>query len=258
MRFKRHWPIPVAALGAVGVVGLLLGSFGMMPGFSAYTSTASPPTATPVTSGTLNLGLTGTSTFSQNVSNMAPGDYVQAPITLTNSGTVGISVVTLTTAVSNLSPTSAPLFAGNSSSAGLQVYAQECVGGTWSQTNAVYNCSGTTTPILGSPVSLSSLTATASTLTPPSGSYGYLPQASGSPSVGESSTNSSTPLTMKASQNALGVSEEIGSKGSTTVPDTAYLLITYYLPPEANNAFQADSAAITYTFEATQRAGELK
>ena len=258
MRFKRHWPIPVAALGAVGVVGLLLGSFGMFPGFSAYTSTASPPSVTPITSGTLNLGLTGTSTFSQSVSNMAPGDYVQAPITLTNSGSVGISVVTLTTAVSNLSPSTSPIFTGDSSSAGLQVYAQECSSGTWSQISAVYSCSGTTIPILGNSVSLSALTATASTLSPPSGSYGYVAQASGSPMASESFTNSATPLTMNSAKNALGVSEVIGSAGSTTVPDTAHLLITYYLPPEADNTFQDSSATITYSFEATQRAGELK
>lgn len=257
MKIKRHWPVPVALLGAVGVIGLLLGSMGMFPGFSVYTNTVTPPNTTPVNSGTLTLALGGTATFSQSVSNMAPGDYVQAPITLTNTGTVGIAVVTLATNVTTVSPSGAPLFTGDSSSAGLQVYAQEC-SGSWTPANQVYSCSGTVTPILGQSVSLAALTASASTLTPPSGSYGYVPQASGSPEAGEGNTSATTLLAMSSAKNTQGVSEVIGSTGSNTVPDTTHLLITYYLPVQADNTFQGNSGHIQYTFTATQRAGELK
>ena len=267
---KRHWPIPAIFLGAVGLLGLIAGSLGGWPGFSVFNTTATPANPTVVGSGTFTVALGGggsSGSFSQTVSNMAPGDFYEVEGTITNTGTVGISAVDLSAVISSLSPSTAPLFAGDSSSVGLQVYGQVCPSGSsWQSATSgsatVYSCSSSATPItlFGAPVSLASLTAVGSTLTPPSGSTTYVPQVSGagngSSDTSSLATSSSSSdgllMNLPASNNASGVSEVIAPGQSVDV------VITGYLPPQADNTYQGNTGTVTYTFTAVQRGGEAK
>lgn len=263
-KLKRHWPIPAALLGAAGVIGLVTGSLGMFPGFSAFNSTVSPPSPLQATSGTLTVALANGSagSFTASVSDMAPGDYVERYVDLSNSGTVGVSAVNLSAAVSSVTPSGSPLFAGDTASAGLQVFGQVCPSGSsWQEsgTPTLYTCSGGVTPtaIFGTPVSLASLTATGSTLTPPSGSVAFIAPASGSPNADTTnlSQTNGVIVNLPSVKNANGVPEVLGTTTSTSSQD---ILITAYLPPEADNAFQGGAGNVTYTFTAVQRAGEAK
>lgn len=254
---KRHWPIPVAAIGAVGVLGLVAGSLGMLPGFSAFNAQISPSTPLTATSGTLTIALGQSGTITQSVSDMAPGDFMERTVNLSNTGTIGVSAVDLSAALSSISPSTTPLFSGDSNSAGLQVYGQSC-STPWTASSGVYSCSGTTTSLFGAPVSLALLTETGSTLPVPTGSTAYV-ASSNNTGFGDTTSLGATDgavLGLPTSKNASGVSEALGPKGSSTA--TAYILITAYLPPEADNAFQGGSGDISYTFSAVQRAGEAK
>ena len=256
--FKRHWPIPVALVGAVGILGLVAGSLGMLPGFSAFNTQVSPSTPLVATTGTLTVALANgqSGSFTQSVSNMAPGDFVERTVNLSNTGTVGVSAVNLSTPLSSISPSGTPLFSGDSSSAGLQVYGQSCSTPWTAPSPGIYSCSGTTTTLFGAPVDLASLTATSSTLSVPTGSAAYVASSSNSNDASSLGATDGVALGLPTSKNASGVSEVLGPKGSSTA--TAYILITAYLPPEADNAFQGGSGDISYTFSAVQRAGEAK
>ena len=261
---KRHWPIPVAITGAVGILGLVAGSLGMLPGFSAFNAQVSPSTPLAATTGTLTVALANgqsalangqSGSFTQAVSNMAPGDFVERTVNLSNTGTVGVSAVNLSATLSSISPSGTPLFSGNSNSAGLQVYGQSC-STPWTASSGVYSCSGTTTTLFGVPVDLASLTATGSTLPVPTGSTAYVASSYNSNDASSLGATAGVVLGLPTSKNASGVSEVLGPTGSSTA--TAYILITAYLPPEADNAFQGGSGDISYTFSAVQRAGEAK
>ncbi len=255
--FKRHWPIPVALMGAVGILGLVAGSLGMLPGFSAFNAQVSPNAPLAATTGTLTVALANgqSGSFTQAVSNMAPGDFVERTVNLSNTGTVGVSAVNLSAVLSSISPSGTPLFSGNSNSAGLQVYGQSC-STPWTASSGVYSCSGTTTTLFGVPVDLASLTATGSALTVPSSSTAYVASSHNSNDASSLGATDGVVLGLPTSKNASGVSEVLGPTGSSTA--TAYILITAYLPPEADNAFQGGSGDISYTFSAVQRAGEAK
>ena len=258
---KRHWPIPVALIGAVGILGLVAGSLGMLPGFSAFNAQVSPSAPLAATTGTLTVALANgqSGSFTQSVSNMAPGDFVERTVNLSNTGTVGVSVVNLSAALSSISPSGTPLFSGDSSSAGLQVYGQSCPTAwtnTGTSTAPVYDCSSTPITLFGVPVNLASLTATGSTLPVPTGSTAYVASSYNSNDASSLGATAGVVLGLPTSKNASGVSEVLGPTGSSTA--TAYILITAYLPPEADNAFQGGSGDISYTFSAVQRAGEAK
>ncbi len=256
---KRHWPIPVAAIGAVGILGLVAGSLGMLPGFSAFNAQISPSTPLTATSGTLTIALGQSGTITQSVSDMAPGDFMERTVNLSNTGTIGVSAVNLSAALSSISPSTTPLFSGDSSSAGLQVYGQSCPTAwtnTGTSTAPVYDCSSTPITLFGAPVSLASLTATPSGLTVPSNSTAYVTSSYNPSDTTSLGATDGVVLGLPTSKNASGVSEALGPKGSSTA--TAYILITAYLPPEADNAFQGGSGDISYTFSAVQRAGEAK
>src|SRR4051812_26391467 len=90
---KRDRRKLLAAL--VAVVGIAVTAGGVYAGLNA---TAQNATAETVTSGTLKLVMadaTGTTTFAQNISDMAPGDSVARYVDVTDNGTLAARNMTL-------------------------------------------------------------------------------------------------------------------------------------------------------------------
>jgi predicted ribosomally synthesized peptide with SipW-like signal peptide len=146
----------------------LLLAAGSLAGVGAYaTFTSSASVSHSVASGTVTivLGATGASTNRLNVdaSGIAPGDTIQRSVDLTNSGSLALSAVTLTTTAS---PSSA---LDTDSTNGLQMVVDRC-SSAWTESgsspNFSYTCSGSTStvlasrPVIGTTMSLSNLTAT--------------------------------------------------------------------------------------------------
>jgi hypothetical protein len=242
--------------GGAIVAALALATMTGVGGFSLFNSTqAKSATAN---TGTVVLGLVSGqgAGFSQTVSNMAPGDYIQREVVLTNTGTVGVSVTDIQAAVSgctiastSTACSSTPLMAGDTASPPMQVFGQTC-GGTMSSTEIntsgeyTFACSGAWSTSFGVPTDV-----TATAVTAPSGSLGYIAY-SGTPSTG--SIAAATPMTLPTTTNAQGVTEELAPGKSVDV------LLTSYLPTTADNAFQGNSVTLNYTFTVVQRTGEAK
>lgn len=243
--------------GGAIVAALALATMTGVGGFSLFNSSQSKSATD--NAGTVVLALASGSqgaSFTQAVSNMAPGDYIQREVELTNTGTVGVSVTDIQAAVSgctiagtSTACSSTPLMAGDTASPPMQVFGQTCTGALSSSeinTSGEYTfaCSGAWSTSFGVPTDV-----TATAVTAPSGSLGYIAY-SGTPSTG--SIAAATPLTLPTTTNAQGITEELAPGKSVDV------LLTSYLPTTADNAFQGNSVTLNYTFTVVQREGESK
>jgi spore coat-associated protein N len=166
-------------LATVAVLGAAASIAGLGT-YATWTSTTSENHTISSGTVTIALGATGAATNRLNVgaSGLAPGDTIQRSVDLTNSGTIDLAGVTLTTTAS---PSS---LLDTDATNGLQMVVDKCsVAWTEAGPPFTYTCSGTTTPVLasraviGSNLSLSPLSATTAggtdhlrvTLTLPSG-----------------------------------------------------------------------------------------
>ena len=161
----------------------ILGAAASITGFGTYaTWTSSASQSHAISSGTVTiaLGATGAATNRLNIgaSALAPGDTIQRSVDLTNSGTLDLASVTLTTSASPSSQLDAD------TTNGLQMVIDKC-SAAWTESGPpyTYSCSGSTSTVLasraviGSNLSLSNLTSTTAgntdhlrvTLTLPSG-----------------------------------------------------------------------------------------
>jgi len=174
---------------AVGVVAM--GAYATFTGSASVSQTISSGTVT------IALGATGASTnrLNVNATGIAPGDTIQRSVDLSNTGSLDLSAVTLTTAAS---PTS---LLDSDGTNGLQMVIDRCAS-AWTESGTTpaftYACSGGSTnlvasrAVIGSNVSLPGLSALTSggtdhllvTLT--------LPPAAGNTFQGLSSTISYT------------------------------------------------------------------
>jgi spore coat-associated protein N len=167
------------ALVTGGLVALTVAGVGGAA-FASFTGTTSATQS--VASGTVALSGIGTDTAGNRLtvgaSNIAAGDTIQRAVTLTNSGTIDLASITLTTnaSVSSLLDTDTVT--------GLQMVIDSC-SVAWTESGSTpytYTCGGSTssvlasTPVIGTNLALSNLTLTASaannlrvTLTLPSG-----------------------------------------------------------------------------------------
>jgi hypothetical protein len=243
--------------GAIG--GMIAGALALVVGVSGYSVfNASTSQSASDSTGVVTVDLTsgGGVGFTQSVSQMAPGDYIQREVILQNTGTVGVSVADIQASVSactvngtSTNCASTPLVAGDTASPPMQVFGQTC-SGTLSSTEIgssgeySFACSGGWTTAFGVPTDV-----TGTAVTVPSGSVGYVAY-SGTPSTG--SISSATAMTLPTTKNAQGISEVLAPGASVD------LLLTSYLPTTADNAFQDNAATLNYTFTITQRAGEAK
>ena len=139
-----------------------------LAGIGAYATFTDSATAShSVTTGTvaIDLGSTGSSTNRLNVdaTAVAPGDTMQRSFDLTNSGSLNLSAITLTT-----NATTSSLLDTNGTD-GLQMVIDRC-SNAWTESGSspafTYTCSGSTSTvvssraIIGSNIALSNLTVT--------------------------------------------------------------------------------------------------
>lgn len=141
-------------------VAASIGGVGTFASFSSATSASNSPTTGTVT---IALGATGASTNRLNINgvDIAPGDTMQRSFDLTNSGSIDLAAVTLTTSASPSSLLDSDV------TDGLQLALDACsVAWTESGPPYTYTCSGTTStvlasrPVIGSAIALSNLTTT--------------------------------------------------------------------------------------------------
>jgi spore coat-associated protein N len=168
-------------LATVAVLGAAASIAGLGT-YATWTSTTSQNQSISSGTVTIALGATGASTnrLNVNASALAPGDTVQRSVDLTNSGSIDLASVTLTTTA----PTSSLL--DTDAANGLQMVIDKC-SQAWTEAGTApaytYTCGGTTSSVLasraviGSALALSNLGATTAgatdhlrvTLTLPSG-----------------------------------------------------------------------------------------
>jgi hypothetical protein len=291
--FRKWWPVPAAAIAA----GALVTGLGGHGGYGLFSS-AQTATGT-LNAGSVTLGLTGSSSASTSwtISDVAPGDYYEAPLTLSDTGTVGISTVSL----SATPGTSASLYSASTSPSGedpVYVYALDCQGGSWTHAASgdPYSCTppsgSSTTPtvttVLGgvpdcasasNPADLSGCetpyywmnTSGAVGVVPvsnplenpvlrsdfPPGSYGY---AYGNLPVNVVGVGSSG-----FSSIPLSLPTVKGASGESDVltasggsQSSANVLLVEYVNPNVTSSAEGDTGSLTLTFTGTQRAGTLK
>jgi spore coat-associated protein N len=151
------------ALVTGGLVALTVAGVGGAA-FAAFTGTSNA--AQSVASGTVSLAGIGTNAAGNRLTvaatNIAPGDTIQRAVTLTNTGTLDLANVVLTTNATTSS------LLNTDAVNGLQVAIDKCsVAWTESAFPYTYTCSGTTssvlagTPVIGTNLALSNLTLTA-------------------------------------------------------------------------------------------------
>lgn len=140
-------------------------SVGSLGTFASFTSSTTASNTVATGTVTIALGATGAATnrLTVNASNIAPGDTMQRSFTLTNSGSIDLASVTLTTSAS---PSS---LLDTDATNGLQMVIERC-SVAWTESGSspafTYTCGGSTSTVLssraviGSAISLSNLTTT--------------------------------------------------------------------------------------------------
>ncbi|HEX9993095.1 MAG TPA: TasA family protein [Acidimicrobiales bacterium] len=150
------------SLATVGVAAALAGA----GTWATFTSSATANQS--VSSGTvvIALGTTGTSAnrLTVNATDVAPGDTIQRAVDLSNTGSLSLSGVALTTVATTSS------LLDTDATNGLQMVVDRC-SVAWTEAGTApaytYTCSGTTSsvvasrPVVGSNLAMSNLTATA-------------------------------------------------------------------------------------------------
>jgi spore coat-associated protein N len=149
--------LSLSVLGAAGSIAAL-GTFAQFTSSTSASQSASAGTMT------VNVGAAGTSANRLNVAvtDMAPGDTAQRALDLTNSGSIGLAGVTLSTAASPSSVLDTDAVNG------LQVVIDRC-SAAWTEsasTPYTYSCGGTVStvlasrPVIGSGLALANLGST--------------------------------------------------------------------------------------------------
>ena len=140
-------------------------SVGSLGTFASFTSSTTASNTVATGTVTIALGATGAATnrLTVNASDIAPGDTMQRSFTLTNSGSIDLASVTLTTSAS---PSS---LLDTDATNSLQMVIERC-SVAWTESGSspafTYTCGGSTSTVLssraviGSAISLSNLTTT--------------------------------------------------------------------------------------------------
>jgi spore coat-associated protein N len=163
--FSRLWRhgLPRKVLLSVAALGAAASIAGLGT-FATFTSSTSASQS--VSSGTVTIGLgaTGASTnrLTVGASNIAAGDTIQRSVDLINQGNLNLASVTLTTSATTSS------LLNTDTTTGLQMVIDKC-SVAWTESGTApaytYTCSGTTstvlasTPIIGSNLALSNVSA---------------------------------------------------------------------------------------------------
>ncbi|HEX7307206.1 TasA family protein [Lentzea sp.] len=153
-RRRSAWrPLAFAAVGTATLVAMGTGVW------ATLSATATNTTPEQVTSGTLKLTMANNGTgFSQNITNMAPGDVVNRYVDLTNGGTLDGQALTLQVAATG----SPQLVTDGTTSKALRVSVMQCTGGTWNAGTGA--CTGGTASSVLAATPLSGLASAVSLL----------------------------------------------------------------------------------------------
>jgi len=161
VRFHRSASKILLSLAAIGTAAGMAG----MGTFATFTSTASASHTVSTGTVTIALGATGsvTNRLNINATGVAPGDTIQRSVDLTNSGSVDLASITL----SSTATTSSSL--DTDATNGLQLTIDKC-STSWTEGGSnpafTYTCGGSTSTVLasraviGSNLTLSNLSAT--------------------------------------------------------------------------------------------------
>lgn len=209
-RRKRAAWRPLAAAAAAGSV-LVITGFGVWASLNA-TATG----VTSVNSGTLKLVMADSGVgFTQNLTNMAPGDSINRFVSLTNTGTLDGKALTLaiTAPAGNVLVTDG---VSPSTTKAAKLTVQNCAGATWNATTGACGSGGVVTTLLG-PAALSTL---------------------------------ATPNTLANVSTLAATNGGLNLKLTVALPDQAETTVNGILP---TGGIQNATAALTYTFAETQR-----
>jgi len=287
--FRKWWPVPAAAIAA----GALVTGLGGHGGYGLFSSAQTATGTLNAGSVTLDLNGSSSSSTSWNISDVAPGDYYETPVTLSDAGSIGISTVSLAATPG----TSASLYSASNSPSGedpVYVYALDCENGTWQQATSTsggpYSCTpssgSSTTPtvttVLGAvpacasssnPADLSTC-ETSSYWMDPSGAVDAVPSGAvgvtssgltwmststnslGGPSSSTTQEVGAKPLSLPTATGASGESDVLTASGGSQ--SSANVLLVEYVNPNVTSSAEGDTGSLTLTFTGTQRAGTLK
>jgi len=269
--FRKWWPVPAAAIAA----GALVTGLGGHGGYGLFSSAQTVSDTLGAGQVTLDLNGSSSSSASWNIKHVAPGDYYEAPVTLSDAGSIGISTVSFS-AQTGTTGTSTSLYSALTNPSGedsVYVYALDCKGGSWQQATSTsggpYSCTppsgSSTTPtvttVLGAvpacasssnPADLSTC-ETSSYWMDPSGAVDAVPSGA----VGVTSSGiTSTPLSLPTAKGASGESDALTASGGSQ--SSASVLLVEYVNPNVTSSAEGHSGSLTLTFTGTQRAGTLQ
>ena len=148
MRFFRDLSLGAKVAASFAVVGVASAVAGLGT-FATFTSSTSASTSVATGTVVIALGATGASTnrLNINASTVAAGDTIQRSVTLSNTGTIDLSGVTLTTTAS---PST---LLDTDATDGLQMIIEKC-SVAWTEAGSApaytYTCGGSTTTVLAS------------------------------------------------------------------------------------------------------------
>ena len=148
MRFFRDLSLGAKVAASFAVVGVASAVAGLGT-FATFTSSTSASNSVATGTVVIALGATGASTnrLNINASTVAAGDTMQRSVTLSNTGTIDLSGVTLTTTAS---PSS---LLDTDATDGLQMVIEKC-SVAWTEGGSApgytYTCGGSTTTVLAS------------------------------------------------------------------------------------------------------------
>jgi hypothetical protein len=231
---RRPWVRRVFAVGLGAGIGI--GAVAAAGGgvFATSNAQVSPDAPTPVSSGSVSVSLTapGSGSLSLSASDLAPGDVVEEPVIVDNTGTaavgtlsvsVGTSSSTSQTTTQVVTPTGTSSSTTTSGSgiplSDVMLGVLGCSNGQWSTSSGTPTCSGQTVSLI--PSSDASETV------------------DGVPLAPESALTS--PIVLASSSIAAGSSLEV--------------VVVTGLAQDLGNSAQSQSVQIPWTFTATQAAG---
>jgi len=291
--FRKWWPVPAAAIAA----GALVTGLGGHGGYGLFSSSQTATGTLKAGSVTLELNGSSSSSTLWKIDNVAPGDYYETLVTLKNTGTIGISTVSLSAKPGATTGTRPSLYSASTSPSGedpVYIYALDCQGGTWqAASGGPYSCTpksgSSTTPtvttVLGAvpacasssnPADLSTC-ETSSYWMNPSGAVDVVPSSDAGGPYSNYYSNPYGSVDAEPSPNVVGVT----SSGFSSIPlslptvkgasgqsdaltasggsqSSASVLLVGYVNPNLTSAAETDSGPLTLTFTGTQRAGTLQ
>ncbi len=214
-------------------------------GFSGFNSQSNAIGS--IGSATVGLNFGSTQTIDSTIANLIPGDQVQEPVTITNTGTVPYGSVEMSVGATDTYGNNPPQTANNQT---------ETAGATVPSTNFSFLNPQTQANDLALTLQQCSVAWTAPT------SAGQPYTCSGTETTSTNALFNGVPATAGINEIAAATTGTTGVPSDVSVPldtlgtnSSAYMLFTWNLPEAASNYYANQSLALTTTFVAVQPTG---